>query len=996
MAIVQVLDENDRPVFCQVAAISPSTGATLATYTTNNNGQVVVSQSVPWYPRVLVSKDYKSRTKILLFGDGHGACYDYVVDSGGGGTHTTIESLFTTLNALTSGNISVYICPGTFSVQNVPIQLDSSVRVTIHGGGKTWNVQIKSISTVSGSVIFDVKSTGNDLYWEGVGIGDDSVLYPNIYLFKDSTGVNTTMHFTDCRLGGKIGSDWSGSSFQHCDFRHGLKHDSGTPDSTEYRDCDFGSGDGTNSVNFSVSTGQVLFQGCRSNRKWIFTGGVGSMRIVSCIFGTSGAGNTWLHFNGGSHGSIEIVGNDFASPADANGAIYFQSTTGMNSVQIVGNVFGRTIGSTNPYITSADVDTESVIIIGNGFQRDGSGNYVEDSGGVSVSGNFKKSVFGPNTPGNKARYNITGADNEFYPATSASGSSVPTNVLDTKDDGADVVTNTTALDFRSGLRVTLDGTNEADIALGDLTAQYDQNGAFDWVLRGGNLLVANSKKLSLYSDNGAGTPTTPTAIWDATTGHLAINRNGAAAADTASMLRLNGTFSGPTSATQALKADPVFSGFSGAPTLAGIALAPTYTPNANSAMIGRAVSLQAVFNAAFNYTGINSMIFGGVTLQNAAVLDDLRVHDSSVTLVVNASNRIKKLAHYYARNVALGSPAGTVDEQYGLYVENLSSGTLNRVIKSLGGVSEHLGAFTIGANAAPNASAILDLASTTLGLLIPRIATASRPAGVNGLMYYDTTTNKFVAYENGAYTNMIGGGGGGTNALLDGANHTDTAAGTVARGDIITGQTATPKWTRMAKAADRQVLTWDGTDAVQEYVITTGVYASRPAAATAMVGRLYMATDRANTLYRCKDATTWEVVNPRHVTLRWYVDGRLRADTSNSQGPMRYLPDLDGITTETIALWKPVRIKAHLKTASAGAAVTLQIEFGTTTTPGTTLLSSDLSISAGSQEASATSFTDTTIENGTIMELIVKTVGSTAGSEGTDLSVELEFVQQDA
>lgn len=37
----------------------------------------------------------------------------------------------------------------------------------------------------------------------------------------------------------------------------------------------------------------------------------------------------------------------------------------------------------------------------------------------------------------------------------------------------------------------------------------------------------------------------------------------------------------------------------------------------------------------------------------------------------------------------------------------------------------------------------------------------------------------------------------GTNALLDGANHTDTVAGTVVRGDIIVGN-STPKWARVA------------------------------------------------------------------------------------------------------------------------------------------------------------------------------------------------------
>jgi hypothetical protein len=51
-------------------------------------------------------------------------------------------------------------------------------------------------------------------------------------------------------------------------------------------------------------------------------------------------------------------------------------------------------------------------------------------------------------------------------------------------------------------------------------------------------------------------------------------------------------------------------------------------------------------------------------------------------------------------------------------------------------------------------------------LTIPTGATTQEPgqagmqAAANGMLRYDTTTNKFRAYENGAWTNMIGGGGG--------------------------------------------------------------------------------------------------------------------------------------------------------------------------------------------------------------------------------------------
>ena len=199
---------------------------------------------------------------------------------------------------------------------------------------------------------------------------------------------------------------------------------------------------------------------------------------------------------------------------------------------------------------------------------------------------------------------------------------------------------------------------------------------------------------------------------------------------------------------------------------------------------------------------------------------------------------------------------------------------------------------------------------------------------------------------------------------------------------------------RLAAPTDQKFL--GGTGVAYAYAIQSGTYASRPAAATAVVGTVYCATDRANTLYLCTNATTWIVLNPRTVTLRWGIDGRLRADGSNAQGPIRYPPDLDGITTETIALWKPVRAKAHVRTAPAGAAINLMLEYGTTSTPGTDLLSAALSIAAAATEGSSTSFADTTIENGAAVELVIDQVGCTAGSEGIDLSVECEFVQIDA
>jgi hypothetical protein len=67
----------------------------------------------------------------------------------------------------------------------------------------------------------------------------------------------------------------------------------------------------------------------------------------------------------------------------------------------------------------------------------------------------------------------------------------------------------------------------------------------------------------------------------------------------------------------------------------------------------------------------------------------------------------------------------------------------------------------IGTNS-PGSSAMLDVSSTTKGLLVPRMTSAQRSAIVspaNGLMVYDITTNSFWYYNNSAWTNLVAGGG---------------------------------------------------------------------------------------------------------------------------------------------------------------------------------------------------------------------------------------------
>ncbi len=84
----------------------------------------------------------------------------------------------------------------------------------------------------------------------------------------------------------------------------------------------------------------------------------------------------------------------------------------------------------------------------------------------------------------------------------------------------------------------------------------------------------------------------------------------------------------------------------------------------------------------------------------------------------------------------------------------------------------------------------------------------------NGDMWYDSTANELTARINGV--NVALGAGGGSNALLDGTNHTDTVAQAVTRGSIIYGN-STSAWDELVVGAAHKFLRADGTDVAYKY-----------------------------------------------------------------------------------------------------------------------------------------------------------------------------------
>ena len=91
-------------------------------------------------------------------------------------------------------------------------------------------------------------------------------------------------------------------------------------------------------------------------------------------------------------------------------------------------------------------------------------------------------------------------------------------------------------------------------------------------------------------------------------------------------------------------------------------------------------------------------------------------------------------------------------------------------------------------NTAPDNSAMLDVQSTTKGMLMPRMTSALRAAigsPVNGLMVYQTDGASGVYYYNGSLWQRIGEADGSETKVTAGANVTVTGTGTLVSPYVI-------------------------------------------------------------------------------------------------------------------------------------------------------------------------------------------------------------------
>lgn len=207
------------------------------------------------------------------------------------------------------------------------------------------------------------------------------------------------------------------------------------------------------------------------------------------------------------------------------------------------------------------------------------------------------------------------------------------------------------------------------------------------------------------------------------------------------------------------------------------------------------------------------------------------------------------------------------------------------------------GSVIIGDINAPTSSAVLDVVSTTKGILIPRMTTTERNAissPVDGLILYNSTTGKFTVRQSGAWTEMGSGGGGGgsvaTDVIWD------------AKGDLAVG-TGADTAAKLSVGTNGQILAADSTQ-------STGLIWITPSAST-----IYAYTSKTTTysigandhIVNCTSGTfTTTLPTAVGVTGKVYNiknsgTGVITVDTTSSQ-------TIDGSTTYSLGQYDSIQL----------------------------------------------------------------------------------------
>lgn len=376
-------------------------------------------------------------------GGGTGGTFhiDYVVDSayaGASGASTTLATgatvrMYATVQAAinqwvtdNNGDKTIYVYAGTYA-ENLVIPTGINFDLDIIGESER-------------SVLIGLTTSGNALQLNGTS---PTVKVSNVQLRGGATGysatiggtLNATMHFSNCIFQQKVGGDFNATFFTNCEFQKGYAVDAASfsPDGVLFTACRFiGS---TASAWSAGSLKDHVFDHC----EWVGTttsisvtgADLSNVRFVGCVQGTPG--QIFYHQNSASSYAegLAFIGCFFQYPS-ANGTIYVQAAQGgvlLAGPTVIGCHFDKAASSTNPFIKCATANAKAWMISGNNFS-DQTGGYVEDLGGVSITGVFVDSVFGPNTPADfGVQLDATSAGNHYVGTGKVTGAGAQGGVV---------------------------------------------------------------------------------------------------------------------------------------------------------------------------------------------------------------------------------------------------------------------------------------------------------------------------------------------------------------------------------------------------------------------------------------------------------------------------------------------------------------------------------------------------------------------------------------
>lgn len=199
----------------------------------------------------------------------------------------------------------------------------------------------------------------------------------------------------------------------------------------------------------------------------------------------------------------------------------------------------------------------------------------------------------------------------------------------------------------------------------------------------------------------------------------------------------------------------------------------------NASIVSTILASFGAYNIAGVNTGISIASNGGLGTVNTAILlnaengsvSNYALHSINGDIYVENGNvafgTTPVTTNKFTVNTSTGNFAGAFTNSKASGTSNALSGTASGAGSvNIGGIFSATGATTnygllvtagrIGfGTATPNASALLDLTSTTQGLLVPRMTSGQRTgisSPANGLIVYDTTTSQYWGYVSGVWT----------------------------------------------------------------------------------------------------------------------------------------------------------------------------------------------------------------------------------------------------